>query len=174
MPWVVWAAAAVVVLSFGTWFFLDQRPDSSIVAVMPSTATKTEGPAQQAPLKTVEAVAKPVPPATAEPKSVVPAPTTAKITPPLTPSPVKEPPKPVIASVPKPPVAVPEKPATHPSAPAVKPEPPKSVEKDPVTIRKALLPTPEELEKMKQGHVQRKVGVLPEHNTASPLPPSRN
>jgi hypothetical protein len=55
----------------------------------------------------------------------------------------------------------------------VKPEAPKQAEKDPVTIRKALLPTREELEKMKQGHVLRKVGVLPEVNTASPLPPVR-
>jgi hypothetical protein len=47
-------------------------------------------------------------------------------------------------------------------------------EKDPVTIRKAILPTPEELEKMKQGHVQRKVGQLPDQNTASPLVQARN
>lgn len=174
MPWVVWAAAAVVVLSFGAWLLLDRQLAPSIAASVPSTTTKTEGPAQLVPQKTVATVAKPVPQTTAEAKPAVPAPTTATITPPPTPSPAKEPPKPVIASVPKPAVATQEKPVTTPSAPAVKPEPPKSVEKDPVTIRKALLPTPEELEKMKQGHVQRKVGVLPEHNTASPLPPARN
>jgi hypothetical protein len=58
--------------------------------------------------------------------------------------------------------------------PAVKPAPANAAEKDPVTIRKALLPTPEELEKMKQGHVQRQIGQLPDQNTASPLIQARN
>lgn len=168
LPWVVWAAAAVVVLSFGTWFFLDQQPASSTTAAVPSTAIKTEGPAQQAPPTPVVAVTTPV---TAEPQPSSPP---AKTT---TPAPVKTPAPtspPVVATAPKPAPAALEKPAATAPVPVVKPEPAKQAEKDPVTIRKALLPTPEELEKMKQGHVQRKVGVLPEHNTASPLVQNRN
>ena len=90
-----------------------------------------------------------------------------------TPIPVKTPNPPVVIAANKPAEKPPE-PASKPVAPANKPVTVPPAEKDPVTIRKAILPTPEELEKMKQGHVQRKVGQLPEQNTASPLVQARD
>lgn len=171
LPWVVWAAAAVVTLSFGAWFLLDKLPSASTTTAAASTATKTEGPAQQA-------THKPPPPEPVRPVATAttkpaPAPVTVKSSPAPAPTPAT-PSQPVIASAPNPAPAAADKTAQAAPPPAAKPEPTKQVEKDPVTIRKAILPTPEELEKMKQGHVQRQVGVLPEHNTASPLIRKRN
>lgn len=54
------------------------------------------------------------------------------------------------------------------SPPAV--APPVKVVKEPLTIRRAILPSPEELDRMKQGHVQNKVGSLPVMSTASQMP----
>jgi hypothetical protein len=180
LPWGVWAAAAVVVLSLGAWFLLDKAPSTSTNAATSTSASKTEGPAQQVAEKPVVAVAKPTLPASESKPVAKPAPATepavATVTPQPAPAPVPAPAKPtlaVVATAPQTPPVPPEKPATQVPVPAVKPEAPKQAEKDPVTIRKALLPTREELEKMKQGHVLRKVGVLPEVNTASPLPPVR-
>jgi hypothetical protein len=51
--------------------------------------------------------------------------------------------------------------------PVTAPLPPK----DPVTIRRAIVPTQEEIERMKQGHVENRTGRLPAMSTASPLPP---
>ncbi len=53
-------------------------------------------------------------------------------------------------------------------APAAKPP-----EKDPIIIRRAIVPTKEEIERMKQGHVENRTGQLPAMSTASPLPPQR-
>ncbi len=52
-----------------------------------------------------------------------------------------------------------------PVAPAVR-----SPEKDPVTIRRAILPTKEEIDRMKQGQVENQTGQMPAMSTASPLP----
>ncbi len=60
-----------------------------------------------------------------------------------------------------------DKPSTTPPQPT---ETQKQAEKEPVIIRKAILPTAEEIERMKQGLVKRHVGSLPITNTASELP----
>lgn len=58
--------------------------------------------------------------------------------------------------------------ATKTPVPAVKqPEP------DPITIRRAIVPTKEEIDRMKQGHVENRTGQVPDLSTASPLPPKR-
>lgn len=163
LPWVVWAAAAVVILAFGAWFWLD-RPVSLQNSPLATPSIKTEGPASPTP-QAAQVPTKPqnlentVKPASEKPKPVITA------APPLV-----APPGSVAANTPAKPSA-PE--ASKPSAPA-QPEPAKAVEKAPVTIRKALLPTPEELEKMKQGQVKRKIGQLPDFNTASPIVEARN
>lgn len=58
--------------------------------------------------------------------------------------------------------------------PAVAPPAPSPPEKAPVTIRRAIVPTKEEIERMKQGHVQNQTDTLPAVSTASPLPPKRS
>jgi hypothetical protein len=58
--------------------------------------------------------------------------------------------------------------ASAPAASAVKP-----VEKDPITIRRAIVPTKEEIDRMKQGHVENRTGQVPAMSTASPLPVNR-
>ena len=73
------------------------------------------------------------------------------------------------ASTVEPPAKAPEKGVTPaPAASAVKP-----VEKDPITIRRAIVPTKEEVDRMKQGHVENRTGQLPAMSTASPLPLNR-
>ncbi|MCB1278234.1 hypothetical protein [Prosthecobacter sp.] len=68
---------------------------------------------------------------------------------------------PVISTEPKP--AAPVQPA-----PVVK-----VPEKDPITIRRAIVPSKEEIDRMKQGQVENRTGQLPAMSTASPLPPKR-
>jgi len=46
-------------------------------------------------------------------------------------------------------------------------------EKDPITIRRAIVPSKEEIDRMKQGQVENRTGQLPVMSTASPLPPKR-
>ncbi|MBB5033568.1 hypothetical protein [Prosthecobacter vanneervenii] len=60
---------------------------------------------------------------------------------------------------------------THPQpAPPAASKPP---EKDPVTIRRAILPSKEEIDRMKQGHVEHRTGQMPAMSTASPMPSKR-
>jgi hypothetical protein len=165
-PWVVWAAAAVVILAFGAWFWLDRSGPPPIQQAA-TTASKTEGPSSP-----------PVPKANDVTRKLAVTDPASASKPVEKPVEKKEPAKPappaVIAAskpVEKAPDDMPKAPAP---VPAVKPAPANAAEKDPVTIRKALLPTPEELEKMKQGHVQRQIGQLPDQNTASPLIQARN
>jgi hypothetical protein len=67
------------------------------------------------------------------------------------------------------PSSAPEKPVVPAQpAPAVKPP-----EKDPITIRRAILPSKEEIDRMKQGQVENSTGQLPVMSTASPLLPQR-
>ncbi|OYW71805.1 MAG: hypothetical protein B7Z37_26695, partial [Verrucomicrobia bacterium 12-59-8] len=47
-------------------------------------------------------------------------------------------------------------------------------EKAPITIRRAIVPSKEEIDRMKQGQVENRTGQLPVMSTASPLPPKRN
>lgn len=59
-------------------------------------------------------------------------------------------------------------------APTLQPKPAATAqpppEKTPITIRRAIVPTKEEIDKMKQGHVENQTGQLPVMSTASPLP----
>ena len=67
--------------------------------------------------------------------------------------------------------------ASRPEAPQGTPkatQPPKQAEKEPVMIRKAILPSKEELERMKQGHVQNEIGQLPNMTIAAPLKSASN
>ncbi len=64
------------------------------------------------------------------------------------------------------------------AAPPANPQPAasdasKPLEKDPVTIRRAILPSKEEIDRMKQGHVEHRTGQMPAMSTASPMPAKR-
>ncbi|MCX6850975.1 MAG: hypothetical protein NTY98_18845 [Verrucomicrobia bacterium] len=49
----------------------------------------------------------------------------------------------------------------------------KQPEKAPITIRRAILPSKEEIDRMKQGQVESRTGQMPDISTAAPLPPKR-
>ena len=49
----------------------------------------------------------------------------------------------------------------------------KQSDPDPITIRRAIVPSKEEIDRMKQGHVENRTGQMPALSTASPLPPKR-
>lgn len=139
-------------------------------------------PAQQAPSKP----AMPAAPTVVKPVALAPAPTIK--------SEAEGPPNAaatttVVVSAPPPAASVPapEKPADTVAAsmatPAVTPAPDKPVapletappavnppSKDPVTIRRAILPSKEEIDRMKQGHVENRTDMLPAVSTASPMP----
>lgn len=61
-------------------------------------------------------------------------------------------------------------------APAVAPTSPAAVQssKEPVTIRRAILPTKEEIDRMKQGHVENRTDSVPAVSTASPIQSARS
>jgi hypothetical protein len=167
-PWVVWAAVAVVLLACGAWFWLDRPVPGAFVQ---NSKSKAQGPVMSAKksdgilfakrLKTHSEMSPPVKPMvrSEDEKKMSAKPEFAGI---------------IAASNPlqQASEAVTLKPSDE--ALAVKPEDPKVSEKHPVTIRKALLPTPEELEKMKQGRGQRNTGQLSDQNTASPIVQARN
>jgi serine/threonine protein kinase len=191
-PWAALAAAAVVALSIGAWFVLggaSGEPAPDAVAAMPSS--EAEGPESHPAAASVPdaPVDKPVPaklrtvapievgrPAVDSPQVIA------------SKAPVSAPPRNLAAndankeSATEQGVSVvagnlTEKPTVQassnaggdaklPSAAA----PPVKVAKEPLTIRRAILPSPEELDRMKQGHVQNKVGTLPVMSTASQMP----
>ncbi|WP_395744161.1 hypothetical protein [Prosthecobacter sp.] len=65
-------------------------------------------------------------------------------------------------------------PTPAPVTPAIAPPPAsKPPEKDPITIRRAIVPSKEEIDRMKQGQVENRTGQVPAVSTASPLPPKR-
>lgn len=185
MPWGLLAAAAAVVSGGAAWIFMGNDGEKPVVGGAP-TAVKVIESTQAAEVKSEKAPV-PVPrlqvPAAPSPKSAVaisvavpnpgktkPLPSTAPATasvPPPAQKPAATPPvKAVVASGAEPPAAVPEKSAAPVvPVPAVKP-----VEKDPVTIRRAIVPTKEEIDRMKQGHVENRTGQVPAMSTASPLP----
>ena len=165
LPWIVWAAAAVILLGFAAWFVLD-RPADVLVEGDVAGESKAEGP------KVAGA------PSPDEPKKAAVAPAAA-VEPPMS-KPVSAPvSKPVEVAEPKSSPAVVASPVLSKPAPktpaesSMTPPPttaaPKQPEKEPVMIRKAILPSQEELERMKQGHVQNEVGQLPNVNVAAPL-----
>lgn len=203
VPWGALAAAAVVILGIGAWMLMGGRgdapkPDNQVKASTleaegpvivkvspPQVAAKAqiaETPPTKMPVKPVMADATPAkskesPPVQSKPSSMIAS---------AVPSPDKKPAAPAQdESKPKsqPPaetVGTSEAPSAPPVAAAVKPMPPspvspaeKPVEKDPVTIRRAILPTKEEIDRMKQGQVHNQTGQLPAMSTASPLPQQR-
>lgn len=187
LPWGAMAAAAMVLLGIGGWMFMaDDKPDVPAVTQLKTpVAEPPVAPPKPAPASTKsiaetkkETPARKVPAPPAEVASKKPAPAAL---------PVVNPPPPVVAKstdvkvVAKPvemavaPPSVPEKvekpaAAAPEKAPVVNPPPPK----DPITIRRAIVPTKEEIERMKQGHVENSTGRLPTVSAASPLPPTNN
>jgi hypothetical protein len=187
LPWGVLAAAAVVVLGIGAWMLIPGgKPVEAEVSPVLETPL-TPALAESAPAET------PTSPKTVAEKKVE-APEETKPVPPTVPA------KPVVVAV-KTPVMKSQPPGVVPPAeakptdksaemavvpptqavvnadksadvtlekpPVTAPLPPK----DPVTIRRAIVPTQEEIERMKQGHVENRTGRLPAMSTASPLPP---
>ncbi|MEZ5388172.1 MAG: hypothetical protein R3F13_21915 [Prosthecobacter sp.] len=193
-PWAALTAAAVIVLGLGSWFFLGGKsspPTSQAEAVSPSSAA--EGP-ESNPNTTTTAEA------SAKDTAVVQVAEGKKDTtkPPLPsadltaskPSNEEKKNDPVSklatdarksAETPKLTAAKPDQTKTVSSAPSAKvaeekkksppaARPLKASNQEPVIIRRAILPSQEELERMKQGHVENRIGALPEMSSASRLP----
>ncbi|TDU81666.1 hypothetical protein EI77_00976 [Prosthecobacter fusiformis] len=183
MGWPIWAAAASVTLAAaGWWLFSGEDPiPPPKTASVSKPASKPEVPTEDAPVVANEPSAPTPPPAVAkvepEPKPApsqpvdVPAPPTVAAKPSNpAPGPVtmpgekpQTPPAPATVGVPAP---VPE-----PKAEAEPPAPPPGAQPVPI-IRKAILPTPEEIAKYKQGLVKPPV-QLPAQATP-PVAPSEN
>lgn len=199
IPWAALSAAAVIVLGLGSWFLLGGKSDSPVsptVVVSPSseaegpessletnasaeTSSDEAAPVQVAEVKRSSTVEKDpssvdsTPPrptmdkkdAPAERVAVAPAGMEKTTNAPKNSSAaVTEPEKPASESTP--PVSVAEKPKKTPPA-----NPPlKASNQEPVIIRRAILPSQEELDRMKQGHVENRIGTLPEMSSASRLP----
>ena len=193
LPWAALAAAAVVVLGLGAWFLLGGAPSESSSpsdVAMPSSVA--EGPESNPALD-------PAPQGSADEAVPAKLSTTVskEVDRPTADSPVATASKsPAAASSPNLAVAEEKKESAveqsvstvagatvtssgQPSstaAAAVQVSPPSSakppvkVAKEPLTIRRAILPSQEELDRMKQGHVQNKVGSLPVMSTASQMP----
>lgn len=199
--WPVIAAAAVVILGLlGWWFMPRSKSVESTIAIAPPTETKPletkpvpEKKVEEPKKSEVAAVKAPEPttPKATEPTkpvvSVAPAPAPAKSAPP-------EPTKTTASTSPAPaplPAFAPDKPQIDLS----KPPPPVTVP-NPVIIRKAILPTPEEIAKFKQGQAKpqqaphpvqvsptptapqqprspQQIGTLPAMNMAQPLDPAK-
>ncbi len=138
---------------------------AEVVTVAPATAVSEAeesaampAPAPQPPPAPAEVVT--VAPATAVDEEPAPAPPKVNA-----PEPRKPAPPPAVASKPPAPVVEPAPEAPAASPPAVTP-----AAEDPVTIRRAILPSQEEIDRMKQGHVQNHTDKVPSVSTASPLP----
>ena len=173
--WPVMAAAAVVILGLlGWWFMPGSKPDEAPVAATPPVEAKPtpekkveepkkdEVAAVKAPEPTPpKAATEPEKPATgiattpepAKPAPVVPTKaTTAAATPSQAPQPALAPIKPPLdLSKPPPPVTVP----------------------NPVIIRKAIMPTPEEIAKFKQGQATPQQAPLPVQVSPTPTAPQQ-
>ncbi|MFN0080257.1 MAG: hypothetical protein ACKVY0_27640 [Prosthecobacter sp.] len=187
LPWGALAAAALVILGIGAWMFMGssaktppvavsstvaegpvktqpaaEKPAVKPVAVTQPTETKSQAATSAPKLSPAIAVAVPNP---AQQQPAVPV--VAEVKP--VKKPVAEKPLETVAANTMPPVVNSEKsPSPAPAPPAVKPP-----EKDPITIRRAIVPTKEEIDRMKQGHVENRTERLPAMSTASPLPPQR-
>lgn len=167
--WPVMAAAAVVILGLvGWWFMPGSKPAEAPVAVTPTVEAKPAPEKKVDEPKKVETAAvkatepkKETPPKTAEPTAIVTTPEPAKPAP-------AEPAKTTAAAAPAP---VPQ-PTLGPASPPIdlsKPPPPVTVP-NPVIIRKAIMPTPEEIAKFKQGQAKPQQAPLPVQ--VSPTPPA--
>lgn len=153
----------------------------SVMAKSPVPDTEPQRPAKR-PLPPMPTVVRPVTtapapaPKTTEaegpaPTAATPQTTTVVSRVPAPPAPAPEKPTETVAASPVMPTAAPPQPVTPPEAapPAITPP-----SKDPVTIRRAIVPSKEEIDRMKQGHVENHTDMLPVMSTASPLPPQRS
>lgn len=140
---------------------VQNKPDSD----QPGESKPQASPSAVAPSKLPPAVAVAVPNPVSQQSSASPAGEAKPITKPA----VEKPAETVVANATVTSAASAPKPvAPVTPVPAVKrPEP------DPITIRRAIVPTKEEIDRMKQGHVENRTGQLPALSTASPLPPKR-
>ena len=186
VPWGGIAAAAAVILGIGAWIFLGGRHQEKPVV----SALESEGPPgiqegapqpvkavtpslpPQAPIEAAKPQAEPVviPPAAPAPAIVAtvsdPAPKSSSEVKPAPDKPMN-----TAAAIPDvpPPLVIPQ-PVAPPVSSAADTKIP---ERDPVTIRRAIVPSKEEIDRMKQGQVENRTGQLPVMSTASPLPPKR-
>lgn len=179
-PWIVWAAAAVIILGVGAWFLLDRPVPAEWVTEMPGPASSehTEGPkTASAPNSAPDRVSL-VPPVVPKTTPVIarvesPAPAAQEERPTEAGQPVMAARQSDVtiqaaANVSKAPVPPDERTPGAAAASTAAPPAIAPASKEPVTIRKAILPTKEELERMKQGQVQQ-IGRLPGINTAAPV-----
>jgi hypothetical protein len=91
----------------------------------------------------------------------------ANETKPMTKPAAEQPTNPAAATVLVTPAATSSQPVVAPVSPATLPV------KAPITIRRAIVPSKEEIDRMKQGQVENRTGQMPDIHTASPLPPKR-
>jgi len=197
-PWGALAAAAVVLLGIGSWIFMGGKSEPAAAVQPVAAASEAEGPAvskdspSEPAVKVVEGkpvtteAAKPqpgsagVPPAKPAPAVVAAVPNILAAPPipsaqereakPMTKPAAEQPAQaaPTTAAVTSPATAPQSVPA--PVAPVTDVKQPT---KDPITIRRAIVPSKEEIDRMKQGQVENRTGQMPDIHTASPLPPQR-
>jgi hypothetical protein len=205
LGWPVWAAAAAVMLGLASWWLFfsakpaPKVPASPIVAEVPAE----KSPAKEVPVPAPQATLPPPAPGPVVSKQVVAhKPTVTLPAPVITAAPVKAPviDTPAATNSPAPAVAQPA-PVAAPApakiktavAPMPSPPPPKQEDtaprpaQDPVIIRKAILPSPEEIARFKQGlanpqpvqlpvqttpkePVNQRSGAVPTLNVAQPMP----
>ena len=80
----------------------------------------------------------------------------------------EQPASPVATTASAPPATTNPQPVVAPVSPAALP-----AAKAPITIRRAIVPSKEEIDRMKQGQVENRTGQMPDIHTASPLPQKR-
>ncbi len=200
-PWSVLAASAVVVIAGVSWM-LSGSSSTPVVSVEPPTpAVVAEGPGEEesvpvavVPVKreTKPVIASlPVPPPAPTPEPplekaaepVAPPPSVPPVVA-ATPTVAAAPPAPIVQQQPEnapeslvnsvaTPAADESSKADQQEVPAATPPEAKPAAKDPVTIRRAIVPTKEEIERMKQGHVENRTEKLPSVSSASTLRPQR-
>jgi len=193
VPLVALLAAAVVVLGLGVWFLMGGGSDTSPPQQNTTASASAEGPVDAVDVQgapKVKSTASSVPPvelSEEKPKKAPLQPPPQLKTPEKSSDSSKAPsvllteekpdpaPKRTLADDDKPSVETAESSKSPPSPnsdkkPDVIVEPGGGKEKKPVTIRRAILPTQQELDRMKQGHVENRTGAIPEMSTASPLP----
>lgn len=205
LSWPVWAAAAVTVIGlFSWWLFSGEKPaPAPTTDPLPSATAAAELPQTAAP-QIADKVSTPIKATPPEEKKIVaqesmPSPAVAA----TSPAPRVEAPAPVVATPPAPkPIVVTAPPSVTPApapepiptpvvAPAPQPPPAPVTVPNPVIIRKAIVPSPEEIAKFKQGLIKPKndpqpveapapaappappkEGRVPVINVAEPMPPS--
>jgi hypothetical protein len=146
------------------------------------TAKPTPAPAEAAPVKPVAAIKTPVPNPVVKPSAPVVAaapstpaqpasapPAQANEPKPMTQAVAEQPATPAATTAAAPPATTNPEPVVAPVSPAATP----AAAKAPITIRRAILPSKEEIDRMKQGQVQNRTGQMPNIQTAAPLPQKR-